>query len=161
MYFLHLWSTKRNLKFLLTFLLLLCTSFVVAQNPYAINIDKSSGLPSNSVFDVFQDSKGYMWFGTGKGLCRYDGNNFKTFSANFQTSKSGTNITEDMYGRIWYTNFDGFLYYVKDQKLEALPQEKALGFFKYGIIKNELFLVQPNAVFVYDLKTLKIKKKIK
>lgn len=150
----------KNLKFLFSLLFSLLANFFVAQNPYAINIDKSSGLPSNSVFDVFQDSNGYMWFGTGKGLCRYDGNNFKTFSANFQTSKSGTNINEDMYGRIWYTNFDGFLYYVKDQKLQALPQEKALGFYKYGIIKNELFIVQPNAVFVYDLKTLKVKKKI-
>jgi len=70
---------------------------LAAQNPYAINIDKTSGMPSNSVFDVFQDSKGFMWFATGKGLCRYDGNNFELYTADFQTSKSGSSISEDQF----------------------------------------------------------------
>jgi sensor histidine kinase YesM len=141
---------------LLTFFLLV-SSLGLCQNPYHITIDKTSGLPSNSVYDIFQDSKGFIWFATGKGLCRYDGNNFKTFTADFQTSKSGSCIAEDAFGRIWYANFDGFLYYVEKGSLKALPQETSLGYYRFGIIKNELFLIQPNAVLVYDLKTLKIK----
>lgn len=116
-------------------------------------------MPSNSVYDIYQDSKGFMWFATGKGLCRYDGNNIKTFTADFQTSKSGSCIVEDNYGRIWYANFDGFLYYVDKETIKALPQETSLGYYRFGIIKNELFLIQPNAVLVYDLKTLKVKTK--
>ncbi len=131
----------------------------LSQNPFALTIDKSMGLPSNSVYDIFQDRKGFMWFATGKGLCRYDGNHFKTFTADFQTSKSGSCITEDAFGRIWYSNFDGYLYYVEKGELHTLPQETSIGYFKYGIIKNELFLVQANAVLVYDLSTLKIKYK--
>lgn len=151
---------SKRLKFLSLILFILVANCLVAQNPYAINIDKTSGMPSNSVFDVFQDSKGFMWFATGKGLCRYDGNNFELYTADFQTSKSGSSISEDQFGRIWYTNFDGFLYFVKDGKLQALPQEKALGFYKYGIVKNELFVVQLNGVLVFDLKSLKIKNRI-
>lgn len=138
-----------------------CASFGISQNPFAITIDKSQGLPSNSVYDVFQDRKGFMWFATGKGLCRYDGYQFKVFTADFQTSKSGSCIAEDSYGRIWYSNFDGFLYYVDKGALHALPQQKSIGYYKFGILKNELFLVQANAILVYDLKTLKIKFKHK
>ena len=147
-----------KLFFILTFFL--ATKFCVAQNPYYINIDKSSGLPANSVYDVFQDKKGFMWFATDKGLCRYDGNNFKTYSANFQTSKSGSSIAEDDFGRIWYSNFDGFLYFVKDGILQSLAQKKAPGYYKYGLIKDELFQIQNNFVSIYDLKTLQLKRKI-
>ena len=143
------------------FLFLFLSNLSWSQNPYYITIDKSLGLPSNSVYDVFQDSKGFMWFATGKGLCRYDGTNYKTFTADFQTSKSGSCIAEDAFGRIWYANFDGFLYCVEKERLKALPQETSLGYYRFGIIKNELFLIQPNAVAVYDLKTLKIKFKHK
>lgn len=131
----------------------------MSQNPYSITIDKASGLPSNSVYDIFQDSKGFMWFATGKGLCRYDGKHTKIFTADFQTSKSGSCIAEDAFGRIWYCNFDGYLYYVEKERIKALKQPTSLGYFRFGIIKNELFLIQLNAVLVYDLKTLQLKYK--
>ena len=133
--------------------------FGYCQDPFYVSIDKTSGLPSNSVYDIFQDSKGFMWFATGKGLCRYDGNNFKTFASDEQTSKSGSCIAEDVFGRIWYSNFDGYLYYVENGTLKSLKQPTSLGYFRFGIIKNDLFLLQPNGVLVYDLTTLKIKSK--
>jgi sensor histidine kinase YesM len=149
------------LRILLISFFILVSNLGIAQNPYAITIDKTSGLPSNSVYDIFQDSMGFMWFATGKGLCRYDGTHFKTFTSDSQTSKSGSCIAEDAFGRIWYANFDGYLYYVEKGKLKALPQENSLGYFRFGIINNELFLIQPGAVLVYDLNTLKIKTKHK
>lgn len=39
----------------------------------------NEGLAQNTVDCIFQDSKGFMWFGTWNGLCRYDGYTFKTF----------------------------------------------------------------------------------
>lgn len=134
--------------------------FGFCQNPFYVSIDKTSGLPSNSVYDIFQDSKGFMWFATGKGICRYDGSTFKTFTSDEQTSKSGSCLAEDGFGRIWYSNFDGYLYYVEKNVLKSLKQPTSLGYFRFGIIKDELFLLQPNVVLVYDLKTLKVKSKI-
>ena len=147
------------MRIILLTLFLFVSNLGLSQNPYHITIDKTSGLPSNSVYDIFQDSKGFMWFATGKGLCRYDGNNFKTFTADFQTSKSGSCIAEDAFGRIWYANFDGFLYYVEKGSLKALPQKTSLGYYRFGIIQNDLFLIQPEAILVYDLKSLKVKAK--
>jgi len=37
------------------------------------------GLAQNTVDCIFQDSYGFMWFGTWNGLCRFDGYNFGTF----------------------------------------------------------------------------------
>ena len=142
------------MKFLKIILLLLFSQITFGQNPYYYSIDKTNGLPSNSVYDIFQDSKGFMWFATGKGLCRYDGSVFKTYTSDTQTSKSGSCINEDSFGRIWYCNFDGYLYYVEDGKLKNLPQKESIGYIKYGIIKDKLFLIQTKSIAVYDLKTL-------
>lgn len=144
----------------IVFLLFLSTGFLFAQNPYYIPIDNSSGLPSNSIYDIFQDSKGFMWFATGKGLCRYDGNFTKTYTSEFQTSKSGSCIQEDIYGRVWYENFDGFLYYVENDELKTIQQTKPLGYFRYGITKKFLLVLESDGVRFYDLKTLKPIKKV-
>ena len=136
--------------------MLLFSQITFGQNPYYYSIDRTNGLPSNSVYDIFQDSKGFMWFATGKGLCRYDGSVFKTFTSDTQTSKSGSCINEDSFGRIWYCNFDGYLYYVENGELKNLPQKESVGYIKYGIIKDKLFLIQTKSVAVYDLKTLQL-----
>ena len=40
----------------------------------------STGLPNNAVYSIFQDRKGYIWFGVDGGICRYDGVNYTTYS---------------------------------------------------------------------------------
>jgi ligand-binding sensor domain-containing protein len=42
-----------------------------------ISIEKDC--PQSSVRVIFQDSRGFLWFGTEDGLNRYDGYTFKTF----------------------------------------------------------------------------------
>ncbi len=37
------------------------------------SVTTSNGLPSNYVFAVCEDSEGFLWAGTDKGLCRYNG----------------------------------------------------------------------------------------
>lgn len=39
-----------------------------------------SGLPSRSVFDITQDSSGYLWISTGLGISLYDGYKFNNYS---------------------------------------------------------------------------------
>ncbi|MCJ8291599.1 MAG: SpoIIE family protein phosphatase [Crocinitomicaceae bacterium] len=47
------------------------------------------GMAQNFIYSMDQDAKGYLWIGTGEGLCRFDGQNFKTF-----TTKDG--LAEDL-----------------------------------------------------------------
>ena len=132
-----------------------------SQDPQFTHIDKSSGLSSNAIYNIFQDSKGYMWFSCDKGLIRYDGFEFTTFSHKLQSSKSGTNIQEDKYGRIWYQNFDGYVFYVEQDSLHLLTQNRPAGYFNYGLVGDHLFLIQAEGLDVYDIKTLKLKKRMR
>lgn len=150
------------LKKAFCFHLLLCLLSIAtnAQNPYFYTIDKTTGLPSNTVYDIFQDQKGLMWFATNEGLCKYDGTKFKVYTNPKQTSKSGSNILQDNFNRIWYINFDGYLYYVENENLHPFNNKNSIGFYEFGIIENKLFTIQEDFIIIYDLKDLKILKKI-
>ncbi len=141
-------------------ILLLFSLTALAQDPYAISISRSEGLPSNTVYYIFQDSKGFIWITTTEGLSRYDGYEFKTYTSKGQSSKAGSEIHEDKYGRIWYQNFDGFLFYIKHDSLQKLIQNEPIGYFHYGIVGNRLFVVQKKGVDIYDLKTLSLIKTV-
>lgn len=145
---------------IVSLLLLFAMPLLYAQDPYHYFIDRSKGLPSNSVYDIFQDKIGYMWFATDEGLCRYDGAKFTTYYSDQQTSRSGSCISQDKYGRIWYSNFDGYLYYITNGKLKALGNPRPRGYFKYGIADNFLYVIAEKGVMVYDLKTLNFAKLI-
>ena len=41
--------------------------------------DEEDGVPASHVTQLLQDGKGFMWFATWNGLCRYDGYEFHTF----------------------------------------------------------------------------------
>jgi len=52
-----------------------------------IVIDREDGVPSNHITTITKDSIGFIWFGTDKGLCRWDGITAKVF----QPDRSDTN----------------------------------------------------------------------
>ena len=41
------------------------------------------GLSSNSVWSILEDKVGNIWFGTGDGICRYDGKKLSQFQPHF------------------------------------------------------------------------------
>ncbi|MGE5438185.1 MAG: two-component regulator propeller domain-containing protein [Syntrophothermus sp.] len=72
------------------------------------------GLSQTTILSIIQDKKGYMWFGTGNGLNKYDGYNFTVFSNNPNDSTSISNnaitsLYEDKDGFIWIGTIDGIL----------------------------------------------------
>lgn len=148
------------MKHLYSIVVLFLTQITFGQNPYFNTIDKSQGLLTNSVYDIFEDKDNFLWFATDKGLCQFNGYTFQYFSQDGMTSKAGSCIKQDAFGRIWYENFDGYLYYVEKNQLKKLNQNKSIGYFKYGIIQNQLYIINKNTVDVYDLKTLSLIKEI-
>ena len=78
----------------------------------------SDGLPSNLITSFYEDSKGYIWIGTGDGLVRYDGINYESFfhipedSLSVGFNHIGNAIEEDEKGRIWISLYaQGFSRY--------------------------------------------------
>ncbi len=96
---------------IITFILSL-QSIINAQNIRVYQLPIMDQLPSNSVFRVFQDKEGYMWFGTQDGLCRYDGYKMKIFRSDFNNpdliySNEISSFAEDFKGNIWIGTNEG------------------------------------------------------
>jgi ligand-binding sensor domain-containing protein/signal transduction histidine kinase len=70
------------------------------------HISIEQGLSQSSVQVIFQDSRGFLWFGTEDGLNRYDGYNFTIYKPDPDVSSSLsdrwiTSIVEDRQGYLW------------------------------------------------------------
>lgn len=57
----------------------LLPKYTNAQSLKCLHYTTADGLPHATVWRVAQDDKGYIWFGTGNGLVRFDGKNFEVF----------------------------------------------------------------------------------
>ena len=67
------------IKLLFTVICMIVGYQVSTAREYFRVIDSRVGLPDNTVTNIVQDTKGYIWLGTSNGLSRYDGVTFTTF----------------------------------------------------------------------------------
>lgn len=73
------------------------------------------GLPHNSICDIHQDSRGYLWLCTWYGLSRYDGRDFVNYTmlpgdySNLSHNRI-LSVDEDALGYLWVTTYDMHLY---------------------------------------------------
>ena len=87
------------------------------QQPCYWQLTSSDGLPTNEVYDLYYDSRGYMWMGTDKGLCKYNGIEFTTYKNENQIGEAVSALQEDSEGRIWCRNFKDQFFYVENDSL--------------------------------------------
>lgn len=78
------------------------------------NFTQEDGLPSNENYEIFQDSKKYIWIASDLGVSRYDGNRFQTFNL---PDNVIFKIREDRHGRIWFFSHKGLLAYFENEKM--------------------------------------------
>lgn len=93
-------------KQLILLLLLIFTQWAYGQSYYFTHYQVENGLSNNAVICSWQDSHGFLWFGTKDGLNRFDGYNFKIFRNDPNDSLSiGSNfiysLHEDQAGVLW------------------------------------------------------------
>ncbi|MBX7044943.1 MAG: hypothetical protein K1X86_03820 [Ignavibacteria bacterium] len=98
------------MKLLLTIILLASSLF--AEEYKIEKFDASGELPSNLVFKIYQDSRGFLWFGTMYGLYRYDGVSCISYRYNpFDSASIGNDdvisIFEDSKGYLWFGTYLG------------------------------------------------------
>ena len=102
---------KRPLPAWLFLLLLLLSSSLRAQrnpHPHFRHYGTEQGLPSPEVYCAFEDSRGYMWFGTDNGASRFDGYSFKNYGPQEGLNNNVVfDIKEDGKGRIWFGTMSG------------------------------------------------------
>ena len=78
------------------------------------HISKEDGLSQSGITCILQDSLGYLWFGTGDGLNKYNGYGFEIYSHDPEDPKSLSNnsitsIYEDHEGVLWIGTLGGGL----------------------------------------------------
>ncbi|MBS2099583.1 two-component regulator propeller domain-containing protein [Carboxylicivirga linearis] len=103
---------KKHRSLLLIILLVIINVNSFAQEINLREIPSLDKLPVNAIHRIYQDSDGYMWYGTFNGLCRYDGYNIKTIRSDFKhpnllADNYITYIIEDHEKHIWFGTLKG------------------------------------------------------
>ncbi len=89
---------------------------LLCQSPYKVYYyTTEDGLPQNTITSIIKDSRGFLWFGTPNGLCRFDGYQVKVHKS-VSTGKGLSHNTinslfEDDAGNIWIGSSKGLLYF--------------------------------------------------
>lgn len=103
------------LRTILTLLLVCLADHASSQDPPTKHYTIEDGLPGNTVYEAYRDSKGFLWFATDKGIARYDGISFERFSTHDGLPDNSIFFfQEDLYGRLWLATYNGQLCYFKD-----------------------------------------------
>lgn len=93
----------------------------------AINYTVKDGLPSNTVYCVEQDLDGCIWFGTDKGLSKFNGREFINFDiADGLPNNEVFNLVCDKKNRIWIHTLSNQVAYYSKGKLFTIQNTPIL-----------------------------------
>lgn len=106
-----------KVRLFLIFTFLLITKVDAFDQVNNLNFDfysQENGLSNNQIHCIHQDKKGWMWFGTSQGICRFDGYKFTVFKNDPEDSTSLKGnlvraILEDSKGQLWVGTENGGL----------------------------------------------------
>jgi ligand-binding sensor domain-containing protein len=108
-------------------LLLLQPLQLPAQSWFYRQYTAEQGLPSTEVHDIIQDKKGYIWVATDRGVARFDGYSFESFTTTEGLSSNVIfRLDEGPDGRIWFAEMPGTLSYYKEGKIYPAPENAAI-----------------------------------
>jgi ligand-binding sensor domain-containing protein len=90
------------IKYVTYLILLLSSTFCFAQVPFSKNYTSANGLPSNETYTIASDNQGYLWIGTDRGVCKFDGVRFTTYDISNGLSSNFVNkIFFSPKGTLW------------------------------------------------------------
>ncbi len=103
------------------FVLLLLQSLTeFSQNPVAFQITSEEGLPNQTIYSILQDKKDFIWLATDAGLFKFDGIRFSQYKNSTQKSRTLTGLVQNTSGYIYAYNFNGQIFYIKNDSLQLL-----------------------------------------
>ncbi len=92
----------------------------IVSQPVTRHITVDEGLAASEVYHVFQDSRGYIWFGTNNGVSRFNGYEFENFDlVSGLPDNTVFEIYEDYKHRIWFIPFSGSLSYYENGEIKS------------------------------------------
>lgn len=157
---------KISLRLLLLLILSVCNGLLLlaerAMEPSFEHIAVEEGLSNYNVGNISQDSLGYLWIGTSRGLNRYDGQEFKTYLFDSESPSAG--LPHDMVTQVLCAHNCVFVrtqrgVVVLNQKTDQwvnISSNRMIGeFFEY---EGKVYCVFNQDVYCYDFDSSKIVK---
>lgn len=156
---------------LLTFLIILCTGIQAQYSNLKFeNYSTAAGLSSSTCVEIFQDSDGFMWFGTIDGLNQYNGYEFTIYrpvkgDSHSISSNRITAITEDQKGRLWIGTENGlnlfnkgsrkFYRYFHENEVHGSLSNNVINDVYFNKASNELWVATQNGLNKLNLEKYK------
>ena len=121
-----------------------------AQNSYIQHYTTVDGLPSNMVYQVYRDSRKFIWFATDAGVAKYDGSKFTYYRKKDGLSSSEViRIKEDSFGRIWFFNLNATLNYYYQNTIYNGTNAPFLDSLKSKAFFRDFFEDEDKTIYFY------------
>jgi hypothetical protein len=105
------------MKYLILLLFIVTASLNAQVCPHK-QLTVNSGLPCSEIYHVIQDSKGFIWIASDKGVSMYNGYEFTNYDLNDGLPRIVVfELLEDKNGRIWCVTVSGELAIIEDGKI--------------------------------------------
>ena len=147
---------SQKIKNIFLLLVFLCFGMTVFSQKKLFIEDE---LPTDMIYQIVQDTSGFIWLATDKGIVKYDGSNVRVF-----TIKDGLpandiweiNVTDN--NKIWYFCKNKKIGYIENDTVYAFAHENPeIGFRNPNYIKDgEKLLIFDEQNNLCDLKNYKL-----
>lgn len=118
-----------------------------------IVVDAENGLPQEDVNCMFQDDKGFLWFGTHFGLVNYNGKKMKKYhTGNGLISNSINDIVQDHEGRIVVAT-EGGISYIHHNQIVNINSKSPINHI-YIDLNHNVWLISNSGVGVLKENTI-------
>ncbi len=127
--------------FRIIFSILIVNNPTLAQEYVFENYTTEQGLPSNQVYDIYQDDNGYLWFATDRGIARFDGSKFEAFDkSDGLTDNTVFKFYPQSDGTVWCSTFNNRLFFFNTEhyKFQEYQYNDALASIGSGIMIGDI-----------------------
>ncbi|MFB9079802.1 histidine kinase [Flavobacterium procerum] len=141
-------------------MLLIVVETAFSQQFPSKNFSTIDGLPNNSIYSIYKDSRDILWVGTANGLAAIQNGSVKNyFTSDGLAHNSCWAIEEDYNHNMWFGSHGGGLTFYDGKKFEVINKNNGLIHDKIRrlfIHENLLYIGTEFGISVLDIKTHKI-----
>src|SRR6218665_426188 len=117
--------------------------------PHSINYSVEDGVPSSECYEVMQDSKGFIWTATDKGICKFNGYTFTKFTTDDGLPDNTVfGFFEDSKHRFWGRTLAGGLFYFEHDSIHIPAFNNNLKKKLAAGIINQIYVTDDDSVYV-------------
>ena len=129
----------KRIKILAASILIMLSA--IGQTHFTKRFSSNNGLLSSDNYMTLQDKDGYLWIGSHNGISKFDGNRFKHYTTEHGLPKNDIwYMRQDNIGRMWIGGYYDGVYYIKDNKMESLPNAPETKALMYSaMVKDTIY----------------------